>query len=255
MARKVKVVAPPPDNYIPEPLVALPTETIEEVADEPRLEDLPEEIVQSEPSPEEIEKDRIAKERHEEIQRKKQEEIDRREILENEMKIAIQDAQSLAKERDELERSKKELEEENIRLQRAVEESIKKVDSQSQFNEEIETLRRQNEELTRQKEDAIKSKEDQILKMRKQATQQRVNQLNILEERKPTLRSKIKEFFKKRRIKRATNILEKSTYEHAIIQHVSSVTPKMLDNIEEMHERLTILEELLIKLKERDNIN
>lgn len=253
MARRAKVVAPPPQDYAPEPLISedpVVEEVVEEVIEDQWIDgNLSEQVG---PTEEELEKDRIAQQQYELIQaRKAQEELERI-AAEEERRFAIEEAQRLSRERDELERVKRELEEENERLQKIAEESSKQIDPEVLVNEEIERLRRQNEELTRQKEAAIKSKEDHILKMRKQATQQKVNQLNILEERKPTLKNKIKEFFKKRRIKRATNLPKKSNYEQAIIHQAKLVVPKMLDDMEVMHERLTILEELLVKLNERD---
>lgn len=264
MARRAKVVAPPPQDYTPEPLVQ-EEPTVLETEDDIIVEEsqwvdgnLSEEVG---PTEEELEKERIAKERYDEIQRKKEEEARRLNALEEEAKrlIAVEEEKRLAEEenlrllqeRENLEQTKRNLEEENLRLQKIAEESTRQIDPAILVNEEIERLRKQNAELERQKDAALRSKEDQILKMRKQATQQKVTQLNILEERKPSLTSRIKEFFKKRRIKRATTIPKKSNYEQAIIHQAALVVPKMLDDIEVMHERLTILEELLAKLNQR----
>ena len=75
----------------------------------------------------------------------------------------------------------------------------------------------------------------------------------MVEARKPSLVSKIKSFLKQRRIKSATNPLH-TNYEFAIIQQASVAVPKMLDDMEKMHENLVILEELLVKYKERQKI-
>jgi acyl-CoA reductase-like NAD-dependent aldehyde dehydrogenase len=90
------------------------------------------------------------------------------------------------------------------------------------------------------------------LKARKQATDQKGSQLNMVEARKPSLLSKIKDYFRRRRIKLAT--VSRANYEQAIIHQASVAVPMMLDTIETMHESLTILEELLAKHKERQKI-
>jgi hypothetical protein len=206
MAR-ARVVAPPPQDYIPEPLVPLvpsppapwmevpPEEVVEEEWTEGNLQ---EEIVNSEPSPEELEKDRIAQEKHEELQR-----------------------------------------------QKAEQESI--------VSAELQSLREENQKLTREKEAAEKTREDQIVKMRQKATEQKVShQLNVVNASKPSLLSRFKDFLRRRRIQLAT--IPRANYEQAIINQASVAVPKMLDEIEKMHESLTILEELLTKHNERQKI-
>lgn len=193
---RARVVAPPPQDYIPEPLVAPPEEIILEEEIEAQqwidstLEEEITEIENNEPSQEELEKERIAQEKYEELQRQK--------------------AQDVA---------------------------------------QIEELKKQNQELLRLKEAAEKAKEEQILKLRQQATEQKGSQLNLIQARKPSLLSRIKDFFRKRRIQLAT--IPRANYEQAIINQAAVAVPKMLDDIEKMHEHLTILEELLIKHKER----
>ena len=118
--------------------------------------------------------------------------------------------------------------------------------------EELELLRKEKETLQREKEAAEKAREDQIVKMRQQATAQKGSQLNMVQARKPSLVSRIKDFFKRRRIQLAT--IPRANYEQAIINQASVAVPKMLDEIEKMHESLTILEELLAKHKERQKI-
>ena len=88
--------------------------------------------------------------------------------------------------------------------------------------------------------------------MRQQATDQGSSQLNMVQARKPTLLSRIKDFLKRRRIKLAT--VPRANYEQAIIYHASGAVPMMLDTIEKMHESLNVLEELLAKHKERQKI-
>jgi hypothetical protein len=204
MAR-ARVVTPPPQDYIPEPLVAAPPSLApwmevpseEVVVDEWTDGNLQEEIVSNEPSPEELEKERIAQEKYEELQRKKAEEV-------------------------------------------------------SRFSAELQSLRNENEKLIKEKQATEKAREDQIVKMRQKATDQKSSQLNMVEARKPSLFHRIKDFFRRRRIKLAT--ISRANYEQAIIHQASVAVPKMLDEIEKMHESLTILEELLAKHKGRQKV-
>jgi len=197
MAR-ARVVAPPPQDFIPEPLVSPPPSPEEVIEEEWTDGNLQEEIVSNEPSPEELEKERIAQEKYEELQRKKAEE-------------------------------------------------------ESRLSSELQSLREENQKLIREKEAAEKAREDQIVKTRQQATNQKTTQLNMVEARKPSLLSRIKDYFRRRRIQLAT--VPRANYEQAIINQASVAVPKMLDEIEKMHESLTILEELLAKHKEREKIN
>lgn len=209
---RARVVAPPPQDYVPEPLVAPPIEVVEEVATETWVDgNLSDEIEQETQPAEDLEKQAIADQIYQQLQEKKAaEEKKRKRLAKKESKIAAELAL------------------------------------------EIEELREQNKELARQKEAAEKAREEQILKARQQATEQRGSQLNIVKARKPSLVSRIKDFLKRRRIELAT--VPRANYEQAIIHQASVAVPKMLDDIEKMHERLTILEELLIKHKERQKI-
>ena len=194
---KARVVAPPPQDYIPEPLVAPPPEIVEE--QEWIDGNLEEEVEQNEPSQEELERERIVEEL-----------ICLRQDLDRQMTIA------------------------------------------NEHVNENEILREEIQKLTSEKEAAERAREEQILKVRKQATDQGSSQLNMVQARKPTLVSKIKDFFRKRRIEIAT--IPRANYEQAIINQASVAVPKMLDEIEKMHENLTILEELLAQYNERQKI-
>lgn len=194
---KARVVAPPPQDYIPEPLVAPPPPP-EIVEEQEWIEgNLEEEVEQNEPSQEELERERIAKEKYEELLHKRAEE---------ETRVSL----------------------------------------------ELQTLREENKRLAREKEAAERAREEQILKVRQQATEQGGSQLNMVQARKPTLISRIKDFFRRRRIQLAT--IPRANYEQAIIHQASVAVPKMLDEIEKMHESLTILEELLAKHREREKV-
>jgi hypothetical protein len=196
MAR-ARVVAPPPQDFIPEPLVSPPPPPEEVVVEEWIEGNLQEEIVSNEPSQEELEKERIAQEKHEELQRLRAEE-------------------------------------------------------ETRISAELQSLREENQKLTREKEAAERAREDQIVKARQQATDQKSTQLNMVEARKPSLLSRVKDFLRRRRIQLAT--VPHANYEKAIIHQASVAVPKMLDEIEKMHESLTILEELLTKHNERQRI-
>jgi hypothetical protein len=182
---RARVVAPPPENHIPEPLVPPPTPPEEVVAEEWIEGNLQEEIT-------------------EEI-------ICLRQDLERQMTIA------------------------------------------NEHVNENEKLREENQRLIREKEAAEKAREDQIVKMRQKATDQKGSKLNMVEARKPSLLSRLKDFLRRRRIQLAT--VPRANYEQAIIHQASVAVPKMLDEIEKMHESLTILEELLAKQNERQKIN
>ena len=197
---RARVVAPPPQDHIPEPLVSAPPPPEEVVAEEWIEGNFQEEIVEVEiiePSQEELDRERIAQEKYEELQRKKAEE-------------------------------------------------------ESRISAELQNLREENQRLTREKEAAERAKEEQIVKMRQQATDQRNNQHMIqlnMTPKIPSLISKIKTLFRNRRIKSATNVGIKN-YETAILERARIAVPKLLDDIEKMHEQLTILEDLLTKYSE-----
>lgn len=197
---RARVVAPPPQDHIPEPLVSPPPPPEEVVAEEwidGNLQEEIDEVENNEPSQEELEKERIAQEKYEELQHRKAEE-------------------------------------------------------ETRLSMELRSLREENEKLTREKEAAEIAREEQILKVRQQATDQGGSQLNMVQARKPSIFSKIKDFFRKRRIELTT--VPRANYEQAIINQASVAVPKMLDEIEKMHESLTILEELLAKNKEREKL-
>jgi hypothetical protein len=197
---RARVVAPPPQDHIPEPLVSAPPPPEEVVAEEWIEGNFQEEIIEVEiiePSQEELDRERIAQEKYEELQRKKAEE-------------------------------------------------------ESRISAELQNLREENQRLTREKEAAERAKEEQIVKMRQQATDQRNNQHMIqlnMTPKIPSLISKIKTLFRNRRIKSATNVGIKN-YETAILERARIAVPKLLDDIEKMHEQLTILEDLLTKYSE-----
>lgn len=236
MAR-ARIVAPPPQDYIPEPLVSTPP--LEIVEEQEWIEGNMQEAVEVEtiePSQEELDRERIAQEKHEELQRQKL-------AVEEESKVA---AETIAK-------AKEIVENPPVKIETVIETIVETVHvTDPQLMEELRILREVNEKLAAEKKAAEQAREDQIVKMRQQATDQKGSQLNMVQARKPTLLSRIKDFFKRRRIELAT--IPRANYEQAIINQASVAVPKMLDDIEKMHESLTILEELLAKHKERKNI-
>lgn len=216
---RARVVAPPPKDYIPEPLVTPQIEVKAEatIIDDWTESNLAEEIIeieQPETSLEDLEKERIAQEKYEEIQRQKAA------------------AEAEAKRREKLEKRAKKKDPELLA--------------------ELENLRATNEKLALEKEAAERAREETILAMRNKATEQRGNQLNIVKQRKPSIWNRLKAFFRRRRIEVATVGIK--NYETAILQRARVAVPKMLDDLEKMHEQLTILEELIAKYVEREKI-
>lgn len=237
---RARVVAPPPQDYIPEPLVApvIEIELEEEIVSwtDGNLQEEVLEIENIEPSQEELDREKIAQEKYEELQRQKL-------AIEEESKVA---AETIAKAKDILENPP-------VVIEKVIETVIETVHvTDPKLVEELQILKEENEKLARENDRAVKAKEEQILKARQQATDQKGSQLNMVEARKPSLLSKIKDYFRRRRIKLAT--VSRANYEQAIIHQASVAVPMMLDTIETMHESLTILEELLAKHKERQKI-
>lgn len=236
---RARVVAPPPEDYIPEPLVSLPPEPVEVVVEEWIDGNFQEEIIEveiNEPSQEELDREKIAQEKHEELQRQK---------------LAVVEETRVAEET--IARAKEIIENPPVKIETVVETVIETVHvTDPKLVEELQVLKAANEKLIGEKDAAAKAREDQIVKMRQKATDKQVSQLNIVQARKPSLLSKVKDFLRRRRIKLAT--VSRTNYEQAIINQASVAVPKMLDEIEKMHESLTILEELLAKNKERQKI-
>ena len=189
-----------------------------------------------EPSQEELDREKIAQEKHEELQRQKL-------AIEEESKVA---AETIAK-------AKEILENPPVKIETVVETVVETVHvTDPKLVEELQILKEENEKLARENDRAARAKEEQILKARQQVTEQRSNQHMIqlnMTPKKPTLMSKIKTLFRNRRIKTATNVGIKN-YENAILERARIAVPKLLDDIETMHEQLTILEDLLTKYGE-----
>ena len=284
---RARVVVPPPADFVPVPLEhtghleqSKPEDIVEEVSetsiqisdtveevstwvsgDMREAEDIPAEEYIDE---EELERERIAQEKHEELLRQ-------RELAEQKAK---EDAEALAKAKEllenppvvvetvvetvhvtdpKLEEQIKKLKKEKKELQEKNEELLKTVPSDNNLQEKIDRLVADNERLTREKEAAEKAREQQILAMRQKAIQQSRGQnvqMNLVKDRKQPLidriKISIKEFLKKRRVEKATTVTL-AGYETAIIHRAKIAVPKMLDDIEKMHEQLTILETLLEK--------
>lgn len=241
---RARVVAPPPVDYTPEPLVAPPVEEVvtEEIIEqetsadgwlESNLTELIEEVeIKEVVTEEELERERIAQEKHEELQKQKL-------AKEEEAKAA---AEAIAK-------AKEILENPPVKVETVVETVVEQVFvTDPVLVEELEELRKEKEKLQREKEAAEKAREEQILAARKKATEQKETKFNLVKQRKPSLSSRFKEFLRKRRVKTATAGIK--NYETAIFERARIAVPKMLDDLEKMHEELTILEELIAKYVE-----
>ena len=274
---RARVVVPPPADFVPVPLehtghLDIPqvekvsetsiqiSDTVEETTtwisgDMREAEDIPDE--------EELERERIAREKHEELLRQRAE-AERR---------AKEDAEALAKAKELLDNppvvvetvvetvevSDPKQEEKIKKLKKTVKDLEKEIEnlkntvpSNTNLLAQITQLTADNERLTREKEAAEKAREQQILAMRQKASETRGQnvQMNLVKDRRPSLLDRIKisikEYLKKRRIDKATTVT-KAGYENAIIHRAKIAVPKMLDDMEKMHEQLSILESLLEK--------
>lgn len=120
---------------------------------------------------------------------------------------------------------------------------------EKQLADQKDATEKAEKKLANEKDAAAKVREEQILKNRQQATARGKNQLNIVTARKPSISNRIKSFLKQRRIKKAT-LIHNVDYGQALIHNAGILIPKMLDDMETMHERLAILEELLVKYEQ-----
>ena len=237
---RAKVVAPPPQDYIPEPLVSPIIEIVLEEENTSWTDgSMEEEIVEvqnNEPSQEELEREKHAQEIYEELQKQKN-------IADEEAKAAIE---ILAK-------AKEILENPPVKIETVVETVIETIHiTDPQLVEELQLLKTANERLTREKEAAEKVRDEIIVAARSKVTEQRINQHVTqldMKQKTPSLMSKLKAFLRSRRIKKATTV-GLQNYETAILERARITVPGMLDSIENMHEQMTILEDLLVKYNE-----
>ena len=284
---RARVVVPPPEDHgivpldhtghldVPpteEPVVEEVSETsiqisdtVEEVStwvsgDMREAEDIPAEEYIDE---EELERERIAQEKHEELlrqraeaERKAKEDAEAlakaKELLDNPPVVVETVVETVHVTDPKLEEQIKKLKKEKKDLLDQIEDLQKTVPSDSNLQSQIDQLIADNERLTREKEAAEKAREQQILAMRQKASETRGQNvhMNLVKDRRPSLLDRmkisIKEYLKKRRIDKATTVT-KAGYENAIIHRAKIAVPKMLDDMEKMHEQLAILESLLEK--------
>lgn len=284
---RARVVVPPPADFVPVPLEHTGHLDIPQ-AEEPQVEEVSETSIQiSDPvdgatawisgdmreakdipaeeyiDEAELERERIAREKHEELlrqraeaERKAKEDAEAlakaKELLDNPpivIETVVETVEvSDPKQEEKIKRLKKTVKD----LEKEIEDLKNTVPSNTNLLAQITQLTADNERLTREKEAAEKAREQQILAMRQKATETRGQnvQMNLVKDRKPPLFDRIKiyvkEFLKKRRIEKATTVTL-AGYETAIIHRAKIAVPKMLDDIEKMHEQLTILETLLEK--------
>ena len=284
---RARVVVPPPEDFVPipldhtghlnvspaeEPVVENVSETsiqisdtVEELAtwvsgDMREAEDIPEEEYIDE---EELERERIAREKHEELLRQRaaaeqeakenaQALAKAKELLENPPVVVETVVETVHVTDPKLEEQIKKLKKDKKELLDQIESLKKTVPSNPNLLAQISQLTADNERLTREKEAAERAREQQILAMRQKASETRGQnvQMNLVKDRRPPLLDRIKifikDYLKKRRIDKATTIT-KAGYENAIIHRAKIAVPKMLDDMEKMHEQLAILESLLEK--------
>ena len=284
---RARVVVPPPEDFVPipldhtghlnvspaeEPVVENVSETsiqisdtVEELStwvsgDMREAEDIPEEEYIDE---EELERERIAREKHEELLRQRaaaeqeakenaQALAKAKELLENPPVVVETVVETVHVTDPKLEEQIKKLKKDKKELLDQIESLKKTVPSNPNLLAQISQLTADNERLTREKEAAERAREQQILAMRQKASETRGQnvQMNLVKDRRPPLLDRIKifikDYLKKRRIDKATTIT-KAGYENAIIHRAKIAVPKMLDDMEKMHEQLAILESLLEK--------
>lgn len=277
---RARVVVPPPADFVPVPLehtghleqpiseVSITEEIVEETVEETSAwidgdmraeEDIPPEEYDAE----ELERERIAQEKHEELlrqraeaERKAKEDAEAlaraKEILENPPVVIEKVIETIHVTDPQLEEKIEKLKKDKRELLDQIEELKKTVPSESNLQAQIDQLTADNERLTKEKEAAERAREQQILAMRQKASETRGQnvQMNLVKDRRPSLLDRIKisikEYLKKRRIDKATTVT-KAGYENAIIHRAKIAVPKMLDDMEKMHEQLSILESLLEK--------
>ena len=284
---RARVVVPPPEDFIPVPLDhtghldVSPAEepfvedvsetsiqisdTVEEVStwvsgDMREAEDIPTEEYIDEA---ELERERIAQEKHEELLRQRaaaelqaKEDAEAlakaKELLENPPVVVETVVETVHVTDPRLEEQIKKLKKDNKELLDQIDNLKKTVPSNPNLLAQISQLTADNERLAREKEAAERAREQQILAMRQKASETRGQnvQMNLVKDRRPPLLDRIKifikDYLKKRRIDKATTIT-KAGYENAIIHRAKIAVPKMLDDMEKMHEQLAILESLLEK--------
>ena len=263
---RARVVSPPPENYIPEPLVSAPEveeSTVEEVEEEVENETtwtdgsmLEEQAALEAARLAEEERERIAKEQYEILQQKKAEDA----LREQERERMLAEAEEILKNPPvkvvntiehvyvpdpnlvaEVERLKKECEE--LRVNHANQTPAK---ANQVLLKQLEQLTAENAQLKKRSEDLEKVKTESILKARQQTTDQKKIQLNLIKQEKPSIKSRLKDWWKKRKQLKATEV-KSGDYQHAIMQRAIYGIPRILDDMEKIHDELTILEMLLKK--------
>lgn len=277
---RARVVSPPPVNYEPEPLVSPPAPPAEEATgvDAEQVSETSIQISDSQPvesfswkdgsmleeqealesaklteEEAERERERIAKEKHDELLRRKEEEqkaalelqakiVKAEEILKNPpVKIEkvveyvhLPDPKLLAE----------------MDLLRVEVKNLKENQTPAKANQillkQLEDLRKENAILKQRNEESDKQKQEAILKARKQTTEQKKIQLNLVKQEKPSIKARIKDWWKKRKQIKATEV-KSGDYQLAIMQRAIVGIPKILDDMEKIHDELTILEMLLKK--------
>lgn len=283
---RARVVVPPPADFIPVPLEhtghleqpSIEEPIVEEVSETSiQISDTTEEVtswisgdmreaedVSEECDSEELEKERIAREKHEELlrqraeaERKAREDEEAiakaKELLENPPVVVKTVVETVHVTDPKLEEEVKKLKKDKKALQDQIAVLNKTVPSDANLQAQIDQLIADNKRLTEEKEAAERAREQQIVAMRQKATQQSRGQnvhMNLVKDRRPPLFDRIKifvkDFLRKRRIEKATSVT-KAGYENAIIHRAKIAVPKMLDDMEKMHEQLSILESLLEK--------
>jgi hypothetical protein len=290
---RARVVAPPPTDFIPVPLEKSHDELIAETYVEPLLEKhiqisntvetFDHIIVEAK---EETKPDKKQKKKEKEILASRELGIIKRKSAELENKVASLTEQLETERRlsDELmssttaehkgaitmlqsmltkiqdERDGLAKEQENITLRNrnaGIEESRLRAKQAEDHKKDVDALKAQlaelNQKLVTAREDALISfREEQALKRIKEEIVSNVTEIHQIKS-SPTWWSNLVSFFKRKRIELTMKTI--TNMDAAIVVRAKFAIPKMLDDIEKIHDQLSILEEMISRLPESKNLS
>jgi hypothetical protein len=213
---KVRVVTPPPENYEPEALYVAPEDRIIQV---PEIEPLPEETLH----------------------------LDGVNVISNE-EINIAEQKRI-----------EELTAQVSELEKRAENAEKEVFSNARvYADKIDQLTAQVSELEKRAENA---KQEALVAFRKEQSGRKITaptaptktQISMIQlNGKPSLWKKFNAFIRRKKIELST--IPITNYEQAVLNRAIYDVPKMLDSVEKVYDQMLVMEELIIKLKDRKKI-
>jgi hypothetical protein len=151
-------------------------------------------------------------------------------------------------------------EQENITLRNrntGIEESRLRAKQAEDHKKEVDALKAQlaelNQKIVTAKEEALISfREEQALKRIKDEIVSNVTEIHQIKS-SPTWWSNLVSFFKRKRIELTMKTI--TNMDAAIVVRAKFAIPKMLDDIEKIHDQLSILEEMISRLPESKNLS